>query len=334
MKAYEIVSADGIDALRLAERDAPEPGPGEVLVRIRASSLNYRDLMTVMDPVARKLPYPRVPNSDGAGEVVAAGPGAARFEAGDRVAGCFFQRWEGGRISTEAMASALGGALDGVLAQQVVLREGGLVSVPEHLSFEEAATLPCAALTAWHSLIEMSQVKAGETVLLLGTGGVSVFALQFAVMHGARAIVTSSSDAKLARARDMGAWQTINYKDTPDWDKAVMDLTAGRGVDHVVEVGGAGTLGKSIEAARVGGRIGLIGVLTGGQIDPTAMMRKSLRVQGIYVGSRTMFEAMNRAISARELRPVIDRTFPFDDARAAYHHMRGASHFGKIVVTV
>jgi len=232
------------------------------------------------------------------------------------------------------MASALGGALDGVLAQQVVLREGGLVSVPEHLSFEEAATLPCAALTAWHSLVEVSQVKAGETVLLLGTGGVSVFALQFAVMHGARAIVTSSSDAKLARARDMGAWQTINYKDTPDWDKAVMDLTGGRGVDHVVEVGGAGTLGKSIEAARVGGRIGLIGVLTGGQINPTAMMRKSLRVQGIYVGSRTMFEAMNRAISARELRPVIDRTFPFDDARAAYHHMRGASHFGKIVVTV
>ncbi len=334
MKAYEIVSAGGIDALKLAERDAPEPGPGEVLVRIRASSLNYRDLMTVMDPEGRKLPYPRVPNSDGAGEVMAVGAGAARFKAGDRVAGCFFQRWEAGQISADGMASALGGALDGVLAEQVVLREGGLVAVPEHLSFEEASTLPCAALTAWHCLVEVSQVKAGETVLLLGTGGVSVFALQFAVMHGARAIVTSSSDAKLARARDMGAWQTINYKDTPDWDKAVMDLTGGRGVDHVVEVGGAGTLGKSIEAARVGGRIGLIGVLTGGQINPTAMMRKSLRVQGIYVGSRAMFEAMNRAISARGLRPVIDRVFAFDDARAAYHNMRGASHFGKIVVAV
>jgi NADPH:quinone reductase-like Zn-dependent oxidoreductase len=334
MKAYEIVSAGGIDALKLAERDAPAPGPGEVAVRIRASSLNYRDLMTVTDPEGRKLPYPRVPNSDGAGEVVAVGPGAARFKVGDRVAGCFFQRWEGGEISADGMASALGGALDGVLAEQVVLREGGLVAVPDHLSFEEAATLPCAALTAWHSLVEMSQVKAGETVLLLGTGGVSVFALQFAVMHGARAIVTSSSDAKLARARDMGAWQTINYKDTPDWDKAVKELTGGRGVDHVVEVGGAGTLQKSIESARVGGRIGLIGVLTGGQINPTAMMRRSLRVQGIYVGSRAMFEAMNRAISASELRPAIDRVFAFDDARAAFHHMQGASHFGKIVVTV
>ena len=334
MKAYEINSADGIDALHVAERATPAPGPGQVLVRVRASSLNYRDLMTVKDPEGRRLPYPRIPNSDGAGEVAAVGTGVTRFAVGDRVAGCFFQRWQAGEVSADGMASALGGALDGVLAEEVVLAEGGLVHTPEHLSFEEASTLPCAALTAWHALFPKGGLTAGETVLVLGTGGVSIFALQFAVMAGARAIVTSQSDEKLARARSLGASETINYAETPDWDQAVLDLTQGRGVDHVVEVGGAGTLERSINASRVAGHIGLIGVLTGGQINPALLLRKSIRLDGIYVGSRAMFEAMNRAIAAAELRPVIDRTFPFTEAPAAFHHLESAQHFGKVVVGV
>jgi NADPH:quinone reductase-like Zn-dependent oxidoreductase len=333
MRAWEIVSAGGIEALRLAERPSPAPGPGEVLVRIRASSVNYRDLMTVLDPQSRTIPYPRVPNSDGAGEVLAIGPGVTRFAPGDRVAGTFFQRWEDGSITADAMASALGGTLDGVLAEEVVFGERGLVHVPAHLSLEEAATLPCGALTVWHALIEKGRLKAGETVLLLGTGGVSIFALQYAGLHGARPIVISSSDSKLERARGLGAWQTVNYRTTPDWDRAVLDLTDGHGVDHVVEVGGAGTLERSISACRISGHIALIGVLTGGQINPTAIMRKSLTMHGIYVGSRAMFERMNRAITATGLRPIIDRRIAFDEARAAYHHMQGGAHFGKIVIT-
>ena len=334
MRAIEIRSADGIDALHLADRPSPEPCTGEVLVRMRAVSLNYRDLMTGQDPEGRRLPYPRIPNSDGAGEVVAIGAGVSRFRPGDRVAGCFFQRWPGGEITPEAMASALGGTLDGVLAEEVLLSEDGLVMVPEHLSFEAAATLPCAALTAWHALVAKGNLRAGETVLVLGTGGVSIFALQFAVMQGARVIVTSKSDEKLARARDLGAWQTVNYREVPEWDRAVRELTDGRGVDHVVEVGGAGTLERSIGSARVGGHIALIGVLTGGQINPVLVMRNSIRMNGIYVGSRAMFEDMNRAIAAADLTPVIDRSFAFEEARAAFHHMAAADHFGKIVVTV
>lgn len=334
MKAYEIISPEGIDALALAERPQPVPGPGQVLVRLRASSINYRDLLNILDPPARGIAYPRIPNSDGAGEVVEVGPVVTRFAAGDRVAGCFFQRWPAGGITAEAMASALGGALDGLLAEYAVLEEDGLVAIPEHLSFEEAATLPCAALTAWHILVEMGGLKAGDTVLTLGTGGVSIFALQFAAQQGARVIVTSSSDDKLARARELGAWQTVNYRTTPDWEQPVLELTGGRGADLVVEVGGAGTLEKSIQAVRVGGRIGLVGVLTGGRIDPTSVMRKSIRLQGIYVGSREMFEAMNRAIAAGGLKPMIDRTFAFEEARAAYHHMQSGGHFGKIVITI
>jgi NADPH:quinone reductase-like Zn-dependent oxidoreductase len=334
MRAYEIIGPGGIDALDLVDRATPEPGPGQVLVGIRASSINYRDLLTILDPEARGLPYPRIPNSDGAGEVLAVGPGVTRFAPGDRVAGTFFQRWDDGPITADAMASAIGGALDGVLAEEVVLGERGLVPIPAHLSFEEAACLPCAAVTAWHALIEKGRLRAGETVLLLGTGGVSTFALQLAVLHGARPIVISSSDAKLERARSMGAWQTVNYRTTPDWERAIVELTEGVGVDHVVEVGGAGTLERSIAACRVAGQIAVIGVLTGGQVNPTAIMRKSLTVHGIYVGSRAMFEAMNRAIAAAALRPVIDRRFGFADARAAYHHMREAGHFGKIVVTL
>ncbi len=333
MKAYEI-RASGIDALKLCDREIRKPAPGEVLVRVRASSINYRDYLNVLDPVGRGIAMPRTPNSDGAGEVVEVGSGVSRFTPGDRVMGTFFQCWIGGGISSDAMASALGGALDGVLAEYVVLNEHGLVAMPPHLTFQEASTLPCAALTAWHSLVEMGGLKAGQIVLLLGTGGVSIMALQFAVMSGARVIITSSSDEKLARAKAMGAWQTINYKTQPDWEKAVLDMTGGLGVDHVVEVGGAGTVERSVAAVRVGGTIAMIGVLTEGTLNATAVMRKSIRLQGIYVGSRSMFENMNKAIAAHEMRPVVDRIFPLEEARAAFHCMGEAGHFGKIVVTV
>ncbi len=334
MRAYEINSDNGIDALALTERPDPRPGPDEVLVRVRASSVNYRDLSTIEDPVSRNLPYPRIPNSDGVGEVIEVGDRVARFKPGDRVAATFFQRWIDGQIAQDAMASALGGALDGMLAESVVLHHNGLVSVPDYLSDLEASTLPCAALTAWNSLVEQGKVKAGDTVLLLGTGGVSIFALQFANLLGARAIITSSSNDKLAQAKSLGAWQTINYRDTPDWEQAVLDLTGGRGVDHTVEVGGAGTLKKSIVATRVAGCIGLIGVLTHGELNPTLIMRKSIRLQGIYVGSRRMFEDMNRAISQHRLRPVIHCAYPFEDAHKAYHAMRTAQHFGKLVIKI
>jgi len=336
MRAWEIVSDGGIDALRLSERPVPEPGPGEVRVRIRANSINYRDLATIEDPVARKLPYPTVPNSDGAGEVTAVGPDVTSVKVGDRVASCFFQDWEAGECSVEAMQSALGGARQGVLAEQVILAERGVVPIPAHLDFAEAATLPCAALTAWHALTEPRPVVAGETVLLLGTGGVSVFAQQFCTMMGARTIVTSSSDDKLARMRGLGAEGTVNYRSEPDWAKALLAMTGGAGVDRVVEVGGPGTLQKSIAATRVGGTVALIGILTGagGQVIPTDIMRKSITLRGIYVGPRRMFAAMNRAIAAHGLRPVIDRRFAFDDALEAYRTMRSARHFGKIVIDV
>ena len=334
MKAYEIVSDGGIDALALAERDEPKPGPGEVLVRVRASSINYRDLSIVEEPGPRNIPYPRVPNSDGAGEVVETGAGVTRFKAGDKECGTFFQGWIDGPITERDMANALGGTLDGMLAEYCVLPEGGLVTMPAHMSFEEASTLPCSPVTAWHSLVEVGGVKPGDTVLLLGTGGVSIVALQFVKMLGARAIITSSSEEKLARAQELGAWQTVNYRETPEWQDAVLELTGGRGVDHTVEVGGAGTIARSVDATRVGGSIGLIGVLTGGSFNPTSVMRKSIRLQGIYVGSRRMFEDMNRAMEQHEIKPVIDRVYEMEDARDAYHAMRAAGHFGKLVVTV
>jgi len=332
MKAYEIVSDGGIDALALNERPDPKPGPGEVLVRVRASSINYRDLSTVEDPVPRGIPYPRIPNSDGAGDVVEVGAGGTRWKPGDKVCGCFFQGWQDGDITPEIMGRALGGTIDGMLAEYVVLREDGLVAMPSHLSYEEAATLPCAALTAWVSLVEKGNVKAGETVLLLGTGGVSVFALQFCKLMGVRTICTSSSDEKIERLKAMGADEVINYRAHPEWQEKVLDLTGGQGVDHTVEVGGAGTLERSIAATRVAGSIGLIGVLTGGTVNPVAIMRKSIRLQGIYVGSRRVFEDMNAAISQHGLKPVISERYAFADAREAFHAMRAAGHFGKLVV--
>jgi len=332
MRAYEIRSPDGIDALALAERDVPEPGPGEVRMRVRASAINYRDLATIEDPEPRGIRYPTVPNSDAAGEVVAVGEGVTSLAPGDRVASCFFQRWTDGAITPAAMASALGGAIDGVLAEEVVLSEEGVVPIPEHLDFVAAATLPCAALTAWHAVVEFGALRPGETVLLLGTGGVSVFALQFAKLLGARVVLVSSSDEKIERARGLGADACVNYRSDPEWHERVLELTDGTGVDLTVEVGGAATLERSVASTRVAGRIALIGVLTGGQMNPVMIMRKSIRLQGIYVGSRAMFLRMNRAISQHRLMPVVDERFSFDAARNAYHRMRTAGHFGKLVI--
>ncbi len=324
---------DGIDGLDLVEVPKPTPGPGQLLIRIRAASLNYRDLMTVKGSYGGPARIGLVPLSDGAGEVEAVGPGTTLFKGGERVCPIFCQSWLGGDLTETNTAAALGGTLDGVLSEYVVLHETGVVAVPEHLSFEEAATLPCAAVTAWNSLQHVGAVTAGDCVLVQGTGGVSVFALQFAKTMGARVIGTSSSDEKLTRARHLGLDEAINYRTRPEWQDVVLGLTGGRGVDHVVEVGGAGTLARSIQAARMGGTIGIIGVLTGrSEIDPTAILRRRVGLRGVYVGSREMFEAMNRAIALHAMRPVIDSTFSLERARDAWRHLEGATHFGKIVI--
>lgn len=333
MKVYEIRDAKGIDSVQAAERPDPTPGHGEVLIRMKAASLNYRDLAVARGAYGRGVPSPVIPLSDGAGEVVAIGPGVTRVATGDRVAGIFMQTWLAGPMHEDHSKAALGGAINGMLAEYVVLNQDGLVKIPEHLSYEEGATLPCAAVTAWNGLVSSGGLIAGQTVLTQGTGGVSIFALQFAKMFGARVISTSSSDAKLARVKEMGASDGINYKTTPDWEKPVRALT-GIGADFVVEVGGAGTLEKSMKAVRAGGTISLIGVLTGGDgtVNPRLVFVKNIKLQGIYVGSREMFEAMNRAISLHKLRPVIDRVFPFADAVEAYRYLESGAHFGKVVI--
>ncbi|MER3493726.1 MAG: NAD(P)-dependent alcohol dehydrogenase [Mastigocladus sp. ERB_26_2] len=336
MKVYELQSNAGIDALKLVEKPEPKPQAGQVLIRVRATSLNYRDLIVAEGTYNPIQKYPLIPMSDGAGEVVAVGEGVTRVKVGDRVAGIFFQDWIYGQLTRQKMKSDLGSGIDGMLAEYVVLHQDGLVILPAHLSYEEGATLPCAAVTAWHAVVTKGNVSAGETVLLLGTGGVSIFALQFAKIHGARVIITSSSDEKLARARELGADETVNYKITPDWEKRVYELSDRTGVDHVVEVGGAGTLPKSLQAVRIGGRISLIGVLSGRgeQVDPLPILFKSLTVQGIYVGSREIFEDMNQAITQHKIKPVIDRVFGFNEAQEAYAYLQSAAHFGKVVIQV
>jgi NADPH:quinone reductase-like Zn-dependent oxidoreductase len=336
MKTYEIQKFGGPEGLELVDRSPPLPGDYEVVVRIRAVSLNYRDLIVLRGQYDRKPQTGRVPLSDGAGEVISVGSGVTRFKIGDRVASCFFQGWSSGRFRPDMHRTALGGPIDGVLAEQAKLREEGVVHLPDGYSFEEGATLPCAAVTAWQSLIVRGQLVPGESVLLLGTGGVSIFGLQIAKAAGAKVIITSSSDEKLERAQKLGADAVINYKSTPDWGKAAVSLTGGEGVDHVVEVGGAGTFLQSVRACRFGGKIGLIGILTGreaaSEIFP--IVPKGATVFGIYVGSREMFEAMNRALEQAKIRPVIDKVFPFEAAPEAYAHMASGSHFGKVVVRV
>jgi len=335
MKVFEIQGGFGIDNLKLAERPEPRPGPGQVLLKLRAWSLNYRDLMVIKGLYNPKLRLPFIPFSDGVGEVAAVGDGVTRFKVGERLAGTFMQKWQAGELNDAAAKSALGGGIEGILAEYAALDQDGVVRVPEHLTDEEAATLPCAAVTAWHSLIRAGRLCPGESVLVQGTGGVSLFALQFAKTSGARIIATSSSDDKLKRVLGLGASDGINYRSTPDWEEKVRDLTAGIGVDHVVEVGGAGTLGKSLRAVRTGGHISLIGVLSGGgQVNPMPILMKNVRVQGIYVGSRAMFEDMNRAIALHQLRPNVDRVFPFAEVPDALRYMESAAHFGKICVRI
>ncbi|MFB2977358.1 NAD(P)-dependent alcohol dehydrogenase [Microseira sp. BLCC-F43] len=332
MKAYQIQTTDGIDGLKLVDLPEPKPGVGQILIRVRATSLNYRDTAVVSGRYPGQI-LPIIPLSDGAGEVVAIGEGVTRVKVGDRVAGIFFQDWIAGRLTRAKIKSALGGAIDGMLAEYVVLNQEGVVLLPEHLSYEEGAALPCAAVTAWQALVTRGQLAAGETVLLLGTGGVSIFALQFAKTLGAKIIITSSSDEKLERAKAMGAQETINYKTYPEWQEQVWKLTDKEGVDQVIEVGGAGTLDRSLRSARVGGRVSLIGVLGGaGDVNYVHILQKSIDVQGIYVGSREMFEAMNRAVALHQIQPVIDRVFPLTEAPEAYRYMKSGSHFGKIVI--
>jgi NADPH:quinone reductase-like Zn-dependent oxidoreductase len=335
MKLYRFPRANGIDTLELHDVPMPVPARGQILVRMRAASLNYRDLNVAAGRAARgTLPENLVPLSDGAGEVVQVGPDVTRVKPGDRVAGLFMQTWLGGEIEPSHVDSSRGGSIDGVLAEHVLFDQNGVVLMPEHLSFEEGATLPCAGVTAWNALYAGRPLRTGETVLVLGTGGVSIFALQFAHAAGARVIATSSSDAKLERARSLGASDGVNYKQHPEWHEQVLALTGGRGVDHVVEVGGAGTLGRSVEATRVGGQVHLIGVLTGGEINPTPILRRNILLRGIYVGSRQMFEAMNAAISLHQIHPVIDRVFALNQAREAYHYMKTQQHVGKVVIRI
>jgi NADPH:quinone reductase-like Zn-dependent oxidoreductase len=335
VKAWRYTEGFGAENLKIVELPDPVPGPGEVVVGVRACSLNYRDLAVMRGAYGANVKPPLIPLSDGAGEVVAVGPGVTRVKIGDHVAAIFMQDWLEGPPDEEKANSALGGAIDGMMAGQVCLKAEGLVHFPGHLSFEEAATLPCAAVTAWHALFRSGALKPGESVLLQGSGGVSIFGLQFAKMAGARVIATSSSDAKMSRLQTMGADAVINYKTTPEWDKPVRTLTDGAGVDHVVEVGGAGTLPLSSKAVRRGGHIALIGVLAGtAEFDPRLMMLKAARLQGIYVGSREMFIEMNRAVSLAKMRPVVDRVFEFPELREAFRYLESGSHFGKVCVRV
>jgi NADPH:quinone reductase-like Zn-dependent oxidoreductase len=338
VRAYQLPKGGaGIDALAIVERPVPKPRYRQILVKVGACSLNYRDLGIARGTYRMPVRDNLIPLSDGAGEVVEIGDGVTRVKVGDKVAGSFFQRWPGGAMDPrETAASALGGSIDGMLAEYVVLEETGAVTIPPPLSVEEGATLPCAALTAWSAIVHHAKLIAGNVVLLQGTGGVSVFGLQLARCMGMAAIITSSSDEKLKRAEKLGATLGINYRSNPEWDKAAREFTGGRGVDHVLEVGGAATLARSFAAIRVGGKISIIGGVSGGasELNPGLIFSKRANVQGIYVGSTEMFEEMNAAIAVNKIKPAIDRVFGFDEVRAAYNYLVSAAHFGKIVIRV
>jgi NADPH:quinone reductase-like Zn-dependent oxidoreductase len=331
MKAYIVAKGStGFEGLRLIERERPTPGPREVLVRLRAASLNFRDLAIISGKyIGGALARDTIPLSDGAGEVAAVGPEVSGFAVGDRVVATFAQ----GRPP-----ATLGAPLDGVLAEYAVFADDGLLQMAEHLSFEEAATLPCAGVTAWNALNRGKTVRAGETVVTLGTGGVSIFALQLAKLAGARTIITSSSDEKLERARKLGADHGINYKRTPEWEKQVLELTGGRGADHVIDLGGVGTLPHSYQAVGPGGEIGLIGVMTRpeGDLSPYPLMMKNATLRGIFVGflPREDFEGLMRAVAVNRLHPVIDSAFDFEAAPEAFKHLKSAQHFGKVVIKI
>lgn len=334
MRSFHIMTTGSTDGLVMKEHDAPSPGPFQVLVGVRANSLNSRDLRYLAGAYRIPTRPGLVPLSDGAGEVLAVGPGVTRFRPGDRVVANFHQKWIAGKIERAFLGGDLGGSIDGMLSEQVVLHEEGLVSIPAHLSYEEAATLPCAAVTAWSALHGLTPLLAGQAVLTQGTGGVSLFALQFAKLAGATVIATTSSAAKAERLKAMGADAVINYRERPDWDAEVLALTAGRGVDLIVEVGGPSTMARSMRAAALGGQVVYLGILggLGAGFDPECMRGRSLLLRTTNNGSRQAFEQMNAALAAARLRPVIDRVFEFDDARAAYRHLEAQAHVGKVVL--
>ena len=334
MKSYHVNKGAGIAGLMVKEHDIPVPGPHEVLVRVRANSLNFRELSILRGYYPLPIRPDVVPVSDGAGWVVAVGSDVTRAKVGDRVADVLFPHWIDGPWGQEYSAQ-LGGSLDGMLTEYALLSEEGVVHIPDHLSFEEAATLPCAGVTAWNALTGARPLQAGDTVLTLGSGGVSLFALQFAKLFGARVIATTSSEEKAQRLKALGADEVVNYHTTPDWDVAVRELTNGRGVDCVVEVGGAGTLEKSIKSTTIEGQISMVGSLAKDKstIDIDVISSTVVTLRRIAVGSRAQFLAMNRAITLNKLKPVIDRVFPFDDARAAYHYYEDGQHFGKVIIS-
>jgi NADPH:quinone reductase-like Zn-dependent oxidoreductase len=334
MKVYEIQGSFGLENLKLTERPEPGPRASQVLLKMRTASLNYRDILTVGGGYNPRQPLPLIPCSDGVGEVIAVGAGVTRVAVGDRVATLFCQRWFGGPPTAEKLRSTLGGPFDGTLAEMMVLSEEGVIRVPEYLSDVEGATLPCAALTAWSALVEFGDVTAGSTVLVQGTGGVSIFALQFARMLGARVIVTSSSNEKLARVRELGSWGEINYTEEEEWGKAARRLTGGVGVDNVIEVGGAGTFEQSLKSVAIGGQVTVIGVLSGvaTKLNVVPILTQNVRLQGILVGSRDAFEAMNRAMEVHQIHPVVDRVFPFAQTADAFEYMKSGAHLGKVCI--
>ncbi len=336
MRVMEIQGGFGLDRLALVERPVPVAGPGQVVLRMGAAALNFRDLLTVEGRYNPRQPLPLVPCSDGVGVVMATGPGVDRVRAGQRVLPTFAQRWVAGRPSRDRLRSTLGGPLDGTLAEMMVAEGEGVVPAPADLPDEQAATLPCAGVTAWSALTEHARVGPGDVVLVEGTGGVSIFALQIGQLLGARVIVTSSSEAKLERARDLGAWATIHYPSTPEWGKEARRLTGGEGVDAVLDVGGASTLGQAVEAVRFGGCVCLVGNVTGSShaLQLPAVFMRQVRLQGILVGSRESLEALVRAVAARPFTPVVDRVFPLDAAREALEHLRSGQHLGKVCVRI
>ena len=336
MHLFELRDSFGLEHLVPAERAVPKAKAGEVLVRLRAVSLNFRDLLVIQGKYNPRMKLPRVPVSDGAGEVVSVGEDVTTWKSGDRVVIPFFPGWLEGELTAAKVASALGGDVDGLLREFAVISADALLPIPSHLSFAQAATLPCAGVTAWNGLFTAGHLKPGETVLLQGTGGVSLFGLQFARLAGARIILISSSDEKLERARALGAHETINYRTKPDWEKSVLALTDGKGVDLTLEVGGTGTLSKTLKATAYAGRVSLIGVLSGisGEVQLGHLLHKSIGIKGIYVGSRENFAGMNRSISQYQLEPVIDHVFPFAESVSAFRQLEAAKHFGKLVIEI
>jgi NADPH:quinone reductase-like Zn-dependent oxidoreductase len=335
-RKYTINDAKGIDSLSVTTTELPTIQDHQILVKIRAVSLNYRDLMIIEGRYfGLRFNPDTVPVSDGSGQVVQVGSSVSEFKAGDRVVATFMERYDGGRTKPQHIATSIGGQHQGVLTEYRVFDEQGLVKIPDHLSYEEAATLPCAGVTAWNALFGGPvPLKAGQSVLVLGTGGVSIFAAQLAIAAGARVIGTSSSEAKIAKLNDLGVTDTINYKSYPDWENEVLALTDGRGVDQVVEVGGAGTLSRSVGALAQNGFINLIGVLSSGNVSKAldTLMIKTGYMRGIMIGSRENFEDLNRALSLHKIHPVIDKVFSFDDAPNAYQYLQSAGHFGKVVI--